>query len=228
MTEQTVTEQVDTTPQPSDTKVETKPKEKALTQAEVDELIEQRVARERSKYEKKYKNIDLDHYNQLVEQEEARKQQELEKRGEYERLLKEQAEKFSSKIQTYESELHSIKIDGTLLNEASRAKAVNPEQVTQLLKHQLRLNEAGGVDVIDTKGAVRYSESGTPLQVQDLVNEFLTTNPHFKSAGPQGTGTQGAIGKQQSLAIELNQLDMKNPKHREIYRQKMAEKGVRI
>lgn len=231
MTEETVTNQAETSNQPVQTPVEqqaAEKSEKALTQEEINNMIESRVARERAKFEKKYSGVDVDHYKTLVEAEEAKKQQELEKRGEYERLLQEQAEKFNSKIKTYEQELHTVKVDGTLLNEASRLKAVNPEQVASLLKKNLKLNEAGGVDVVDDKGQVRYDDNGQPLTVSTLVDTFLQANPHFKSAGPQGTGTQGAVGRQASVTTDLDQLDMKNPQHRQIYQRAMAAKGIRL
>lgn len=231
MTEETGLNQAETSNQPVQQPAEqqvAEKSEKALTQEEINNMIESRVARERAKFEKKYSGVDVDHYKTLVEAEEARKQQELEKRGEYEKLLKDQAEKFNSKIHSYEQELHSIKVDGTLLNEASRLKAVNPEQVASLLKKNLKLNEAGGVDVVDEKGQVRYDDNGNPYQVSQLVDSFLQANPHFKSAGPQGTGTQGAVGRQASVTTDLDQLDMKNPQHRQIYQKAMAAKGIRL
>jgi len=231
MTEETGKNQAETSNQPANTTVEKQVEEKsekALTQDEINNMIEARVARERAKFEKKYSGIDVDHYKSLVEAEEAKKQEELEKRGEYERLLREQAEKFNTKIQSYEQQLHTVKVDGTLLNEASRLKAVNPEQVASLLRQNLKLNEAGGVDVVDDKGQVRYDDNGNPLQVSELVDTFLQANPHFKSAGPQGTGTQGAVGRQASVNTDLDQLNMKNPEHRAIYKKAMAAKGINL
>jgi hypothetical protein len=231
MTEETGKNQAETSNQPANTPVEQQVEEKsekALTQDEINNMIEARVARERAKFEKKYSGIDVDHYKSLVEAEEAKKQEELEKRGEYEKLLREQAEKFNTKIQSYEKELHSVKVDGTLLNEASRLKAVNPEQVASLLRQNLKLNEAGGVDVVDDKGQVRYDDNGNPLQVSQLVDTFLQANPHFKTAGPQGTGTQGAVGRQASVNTDLDQLNMKNPEHRAIYKKAMAAKGISL
>lgn len=227
------TEQVEktqeTAPQP---KVETQvneTKEQTFSQEDLNRIVAERIAREKSKFEKKFENVDLDHYKTLVEKEELRKQEELEKRGQYEQLLKEQAEKFNSKIKTYESELHSIKVDGTLLNEASSAKAINPQQVVRLLKSNLRLNEAGGVDVIDDKGNVRYNENGDPLKTNDLVNEFLASNPHFKAPTPRGSGTGSGTGDQGNLVeTDINKLDMNNPKHRERYASLMRDKGVRL
>lgn len=201
-----------------------------FTQGDLDKIVADRVARERAKYEKKYKGIDVDHYNKLVEAEEKTRQDELEKRGEFDKLIKEQADKFNSKIQQYQNELTSIKIDGQLLSEASNAKAINPNQVSQLLKGQLKLNEAGTVDVIDAKtGQPRYNDKGDPLQVADLVKEFLASNPHFVSAGPQGSGTGKGDATKESLANDdINKLNMNVPEHRARYREIMKSRGVNV
>ena len=204
-------------------------KENTLTQDDVNRIVAERVAREKSKFEKKYSNVDVDLYNQLVEEKETARQQEMEKRGEFEKLLKEQAEKFNGKIQQYESELTSIKVDGTLLSEASSQKAVNPQQVVSLLKGNIKLNEAGGVDVVDTNGQVRYDDNGNALSVSSLVNEFLTANPHFVSAGPSGSGTGTGVGRQEPVVdTDISKLNMDNPEHRQRYAQIMRSKGVRI
>jgi len=208
---------------------ETVKEEPKLSQDDVNRIVAERVAREKSKFEKKYQNVDLDLYQQLVEEKETARQTELEKRGEFEKVLKEQAEKFNGKIQQYENELTSIKVDGALLNEASANKAVNPQQVVQLLKGQVRLNEAGTVDVVDANGQVKYDDNGSPLQVKDLVNEFLTANPHFVSAGPSGSGTGQGIGKQNPVVDnDVTKLNMQNPEHRARYREIMNAKGIRV
>lgn len=229
--ENTAVNETETTASPTEQQVaETQVKEENLmSQEDVNRIVAERVARERAKFEKKYSNVDLDLYNDLVEKQELTRQQELEKRGEFEKLLKEQAEKFNGKIQQYESELHTIKVDGALLNEASSQKAVNPQQVVQLLKGQIKLNEAGSVDVVDTNGQVRYDENGDPLKVTTLVNEFLTANPHFVQAGPSGSGTGSGIGKQAPVVDnDVTKLNMQNPEHRKQYREIMRAKGVRI
>jgi hypothetical protein len=209
-----------------ETAVKEEPK---LSQDDVNRIVAERVAREKAKFEKKYSGVDLDLYNKLVEEKEKTRQQEMEKRGEFEKLLKEQAEKFNGKIQQYESELTSIKVDGTLLSEASNQRAVNPQQVVSLLKGNIKLNEAGGVDVVDANGQVRYDDNGTPLTVSNLVNEFLTANPHFVSAGPSGSGTGQGVGKQTPVVdTDISKLNMDNPEHRRRYAQIMRAKGVRI
>jgi hypothetical protein len=125
--------------------------------------------------------------------------------------------------------LHSIKIDGALLNEASAAKAVNPQQVVSLLKSQLKLNEAGAVDVVDQNGQVRYDDQGNPIKVSQLVNEFLSASPHFVQAGPNGSGTGQGVGKQTPVVEnDVTKLNMQNPEHRAQYAKIMRAKGTRI
>jgi len=202
---------------------------KMLTQEEVDRIVAQRVEREKSKFEKKFANVDPDHYKQLVEEADKRRQQELEKRGEFEVLLREQADKFQKRIHQYESELTTIKVDGTLLSAASEMKAINPTQVAALLKTSIKLNEAGAVDVLDNQGRVRYDDAGKPIQVSQLVREFLDTNPHFKQAGPQGSGVSTGIGKQAQLVeTDITKLDMKKPADREQYKTLLKGQGIRI
>lgn len=227
--ENTAVENQEATATPTNEQQAKETQENTLSQDDVNRIVAERVARERAKFEKKYSGIDLDHYKNLVEQEESRKTQEMEKRGEYEKLLKEQAEKFNGKIQQYEKELHTIKVDGTLLSEASNLKAVNPQQVVQLLKNQVKLNDAGGVDVVDESGAVRYDDNGNPLTPQALVNSFLQANPHFVSAGPNGSGTGSGVGKQNPVVdTDITKLNMDNPEHRKRYAEIMRAKNVRM
>ena len=231
--ENTAVKSQDTAPvneQQAETSKTEETKTQTFTQQDLDKIVADRVQRERTKYEKKYGSIDVDHYQKLIEKEEKARQTELEKRGQFEQLLKEQADKFNSKINQYQSELTSIKVDGTLLSEASNLRAINPTQVTQLLKGNLKLNEAGQVDVIDTKtGQVRYNDKGEPIQVKDLVSEFLQANPHFVSAGPNGSGTGQGAGRQNTLVdSDISKLNMNIPEHREQYKKIMASKGIRF
>ena len=79
------------------------------------------------------------------------------------------------------------------------------------------------------KTLLRYFEhdKGEPIQVKDLVTEFLQANPHFVSAGPQGSGTGAGEGKQGTTAqTDINKLDLTKPGDRELYKKLMREKGV--
>ena len=201
---------------------------RSFTQEELDKIVADRIARERGKYEKKYSGIDLDRYNHLMEAEEKRIQEEQKARGEFESILKSTVEKKDSVINQLKTELQAVKVDGQLLNIASANRVVNPQQVVRLLKDQVRLAETGDVEVIDPRtGQLKYSESGDPYGINDLVGEFLKENPHFVAAAPAGTGARSSTQPGKSnLEVDITKLDMKNPEHREIYKEYRKQNGI--
>jgi len=180
--------------QPGEQQATTQASEKTFTQTELEGIIEQRLARERKKFQKQIEGVDLDEARQLLQ---AKQEQEIERqkeKGEFEKVLQQLAEKKDAEINQYKSKLHEIQVDGALINAASQSNAVQPEQVVALLKSQTRLADDGSVEILDKTGAVRYNDNGTSMTVNELVNEFLTANPHFVKASPSGVGSQGAAG----------------------------------
>src|SRR5210317_2222336 len=167
---------------------------KAFSQEELDAIVEQRLMRERKKYEKKLEGVDLDEARRLLEEKQQAEIERQKEKGEFEKVLQQLAEKKDNEISQYKTKLQEIQVDGALINAASQHGAVSPDQVVALLKSKTRLGDDGSVEILDNDGTVRYNDSGTPLQVNDLVSEFLTANPHFVKASPSGTGSKGAAG----------------------------------
>lgn len=197
---------------------EQQPDTRTFTQEDLDKIVADRVARERKKFEKRFEGVDIDRYRQLAEAEEARKLEEQKRRGEFESVLKQTVEKKDSVIGQLKQELHQIKVDGNLLNAASAARAVNPQQVVRLLKDQVRLGETGEVEIIDpATGQVRYGDNGEPLGVNDLVSGFLADNPHFMSAAPGGAGVAGNTRTKGVEPIDPTKLDLNDPEQRRLY-----------
>lgn len=184
---------------------------KTFSQEDVEKIIEQRLARERRKYEKQLEGIDVDEARRLMEEKQQAELERQKEKGEFEKVLKQVTEKKEQTIQQLSQKLHEIQVDGALLNAASTNNAVNPAQVVQLLKSQTRLNEDGAVEVLDSDGSVRYNDSGSPLSVNELVGDFLTANPHFVKASAGGAGSKGAAGgstpKPESVADMLANWD---------------------
>ena len=202
---------------------------KQFSQAELDRVVADRIARERRKFEKKYEGIDPEYYNELNQKAEKEKQDKLKAKGEFEKILKETAEKKDAQISTLLNQVKTIKIDGVLLDTASKMKAVNPGQVTQLIKDQVKMNEAGDVEIVDPKtGQTRYGENGDHLTIEDLTKEFLTANPHFVSATPSGTGATSKIGDQAGSGekLDVSKLDMSNPDDRARYAAYRKDNGL--
>jgi hypothetical protein len=199
---------------------------KTFTQEDLDKIVADRVARERSKYEKKFAGVDLDHYQRLAQEAEQRQLEEQKKRGEFETILKTTVEKKDSVIKQLQSELQTIKIDGQLVDIASRNRAVNPQQVVRLLKDQVRLGETGEVEVVGSNGQLRYTDSGDPYSITDLVGDFLKENPHFVQAAPSGSGARPSAHGKSKAELDISKLDMKNPEHRKVYAEYRKANGI--
>ena len=202
--------------------------DKTFTQADLDKIVADRVSRERRKFEKKYEGIDPEYYTELSAKAEKEKQDKLKAKGEFEQILKDTVSKKDEQIGALLNQVKTIKVDGSLLDTASKHKAINPGQVSQLLKDQVQMNEAGDVEIVDPKTKqVRYNDKGEHLSIHSLVSEFLTANPHFVSATPSGAGTTSKIGDVgSSEKLDINALDMKNPEHRKLYAEYRKKVGI--
>lgn len=198
---------------------------KTYTQDEVDNMM----ARMRGSLEKKllkpYEDLgDPNELRSLREQAEAKKQEDQIKRGEFEKTLQELAQKKDEEIKTRDKVITEYKVNTPLLDAAARYRSVNPEQVKALLASSVRLSDTGEVEVVGTDGTVRYDDSGVPIGVDSLVKEFLDSNPHFVQATASTTNTQSNAGVKLGKGLDINSLDLKNPKHRELAKQYYAGK----
>lgn len=203
------------------------PATKSYSQQEVDNMMARMKGSLEKKLLKPYEDLgDPDELRTLKSEAERRAQEQQIKRGEFEKTLQELAAKKDAEIQKRDSVIKEYKVNTPLLSAAAQYRAVNAEQVKALLSNQVRLNQDGEVEVIGNDGAVRYQDSGTPLGVEDLVQEFLTQNPHFVSAAPATTNARSSISNQAPSKLDITKLDMKNPEHRELYRQYRKENGI--
>ena len=87
-----------------------------------------------------------------------------------------------------------------------------------MLKNNIKLNETGNVEILDKNGIARYNSKGELLTTDELVNEFLTQNPHFVTATPSGSGSVSNVDRSElSKPFNLSELDMNNPADRKKY-----------
>lgn len=200
---------------------------KTYTQEEFDNHMARMKSSITKKYEKTFNELgDIEELKGLKQQAEQRKQEESVKRGEFEKVLQDLASKKDAEIQKRDQIIREYTVDVPLVTAAAQYKAVNADQVKALLKPNVRLNQDGEVEIVDKEGKVRYSDSGQPFKVEDLVKEFLDTNPHFKTASPATTNTKSNIGQTAPGKLDITKLDMKNPEHRELYKQYRKEHGL--
>lgn len=169
--------------------------EKLLNQGEVDKIVADRVGRERRKFEKKYDGVDVDQFRKWQEKEATAELDQATAKGEFEKVIKLQAEKNQAEIAILNKRITKNEVDGALLRAAQSGQSVDPDQVVQLLKGNVKLNSESVVEVVDAEGITRYSDDGIPLTVDDLVGGYLTTNPHLvKSSQFGGANSSGNVG----------------------------------
>jgi len=191
--------------------------DKSLSQQDIENIVRTRLARERAKIYKELGTDNLDEVKELMQQKETAQLEEKKKRGEFEDILKEQANKYQSEIQKLQGDLKNIKINDALLGSASKNRAINPQQVVELLKNNVQLNDDGQVEVLADNGTPRYNKDGNLYSVEEYVSEFLTQNPHFQMATPSGSGSKGNVGKVDAKPFNLAELDLNNPEQRKQY-----------
>jgi hypothetical protein len=200
---------------------------KTFTQEEVNAILARTKTQIEKKFQSKYEDLgDPDELRSIKTEWEKKQQEQQIKRGEFEKTLSELAAKKDAEIQKRDSIIKEYKVNSPLLSAAAKYRAVNAEQVKSLLNNHVRLNADGDVEVVGNDGAVRYSDSGTPLAVDDLVREFLDSNPHFVSATPATTNARSSISTQGQGAVDVSKLDMRNPEHRKVYAEHRKKNGL--
>tara|TARA_R100000664_G_C2719835_1_gene113684 strand:+ start:222 stop:932 length:711 start_codon:yes stop_codon:yes gene_type:complete len=218
MAEENQVEQTTETKEEEVPQVQETPQTQTFTQDEVNNIVERRLAKERGSMYKKLGVDDIDvAINAVKTQKEAEEKQRIQK-GEFEEILKARTQEFTKEKSELENQLRDIKINKSLLSSASKNKAINPDQVVELLKNDIKLNESGNVEILDKNGIARYNKQGELLTTDELVQEFLTQNPHFVSATPSGSGSVSNVDRQElNKPFNLSELNFNNPEDKKKY-----------
>ena len=198
--------------------VEESQAQRQYSQKEFDDAMAKTRAAAERRALKPYQDLgDLDEIRTYKSELEQRRVEEQKSRGEYDEIIKDLASRKDAEIAKRDGVIAQYRIETPLTEAAARYKAVAPEQVKSLLRNNVRLAQSGDVEVVDKSGSVRYTESGDPMRVDDLVKTFLDANPHFVSAGPITTASRNSIQTSSAEALDVSKLDMSNPEHRKQY-----------
>ena len=199
---------------------------KTFTQEEVNAILARTKTQIEKKFASKYEDLgDPDELRSIKTEWEKKQQEQQIKRGEFEKTLQELASRKDAEIQKRDSIIKEYKVNTPLLSAAAKYRAVAPEQVKALLNQNVRLNGDGEVEVVGQDGSVRYKDNGTAYEVEDLVREFLDSNPHFVNASPATTNTKSNVSTMGPGKLDIASLDMKNPEHRKQYAEHRKANG---
>ena len=193
--------------------VKEQPKVNSFTQDQLDNIIKQRLEAEKRKHDKQLEEIKKQDEDAFKEKEikEAKSKSELEK------LMQQRISEKDTEILKYKTEIKKERIDNSVLSVASKMNAINPQQVVDLLKTDIKLNDDNRIEILDNNSNIRYNEKGEPLTIEQRVKEFLDANPHFSQGSKSGTGSQSSIEGKTVKPFKISDLDMSKPEDRAKY-----------
>ena len=200
--------------------VKEQPKKNSFTQEQLDNIIKQRLEAEKRKHDKQLEEIKRQDEEALKEKEikEAKSKAELEK------LMQERIAEKNTEILKYKNEIKKERIDNSVLSVASKMNAINPQQVVDLLKRDIKLNDDNRIEILDNNSNIRYNEKGELLTIEQRVKEFLDANPHFSQGSKSGTGSQSSIEGKPVKPFNIQDLDMSKPDDRAKYAEYRKER----
>ena len=184
-----------------------------FTQEQLDNIIKQRLQAEQSKFTRQLEE-------QKKAEEEAQKDRaikEAKTKADLEKLMQERIASKDAELQKMKADIKKEKIDNSLLSVASRYNAINPQQVTDLIKNQVRLSDDNRIEILDNNSNIRYNPKGELFSIEDRVKEFLEANPHFSASGKSGSGSQSSVGGKTVKPFNIQDLDLSKPEDRKKY-----------
>ena len=202
-------------------------KEDSFNKSQVDDIVKERLARERRKIYKELGTEDINVAKSALQEKQEKELEIKKQRGEFDEIIKQQADKSNAEIANLKTQLEQIKINDSLLSSASKHRSNVPDQVVQLLKSNVKLNDEGKVEVLAENKQPRYNTKGELLSVDEYVQEFLTQNPHFQAATPSGSGSVSNVGKVDAKPFNIADLDMTNPEDRKRYAEYRKERDTK-
>lgn len=199
---------------------------KTFTQEEVNAILARTKSQLEKRFASRYEELgDPDELREIVQQHRKSKEDYQLKRGEFEKVLQEKLSAKDSEIQKRDRIIEEFRLNSPIIDAAARHRAVNPEQVKNLIRNNVRLNADGEPEVVDSEGRVKYDDSGRPVTVETYVQEWLQANPHFIQANPSTTATRSSIGASRER-LDVSKLDMRNPEHKKIYAEYRKSAGI--
>lgn len=179
-------------------------------QEQFDDLIEKRIARERRQNpgrraeDKAVGDEERQELARLREEAQGREQADLEKKKEYEKALGLHTERFSTKETAWKTreqaliaELRKDRVRGQIISAATRAGAVDPDDLAALLEGRIHMGDDFKTVVRDLKDATRdaLNAEGDPMSIDELVTDYLAKKPHLaRPAEGEGSQARGGAG----------------------------------
>ena len=184
-----------------------------FTQEQVDKIIQTRLGAEKAKQEKALAELQK-------QDEERKKEQEIKDaktKADLEKLMQERIASKDADIKRLQNSIKKEKIDNSVLSIASKHKSINPAQVVELVKNQVRLSDDNRIEILDNNSNIIYNSKGELFTIEERVVEFLDANPHCRQGSLAGSGSQSALEGKTVKPFNIQDLDMSKAEDRKKY-----------
>ena len=213
MSEETKAVEQTTENKQEETPVVEKAPEQTFTQAQLDNIIKSRLEAEKTKHqrqldEQKKKDDELLKEKQL---------QDAKTKAEIEKLMKERIAEKDQELLNMKNMIKKEKIDNSVMSVASKMNAVNPQQIVELMKSNIKLSDDNRIEILDKHNNIRYNDKGELLTIEESVKEFLDANPHFSKGSLSGVGSQSSVEVKTVKPFNIQDLDMSKAEDRQKY-----------
>ena len=216
--EQKTVEQTTETNQ--ETPVVEKAPEQTFTQAQLDKIIKSRLEAEKTKHQRQ-----LDEQKKKDDELLKEKQiQDAKTKAEIEKLMKDRIAEKDQELLNMKSMIKKEKIDNSVMSVASKKNAVNPQQIVELMKSNIKLSDDNRIEVLDKHNNIRYNDKGELLTIEESVKEFLDANPHFSKGSLSGVGSQSSVEGKTVKPVKIQDLDMSKSEDRAKYAEYRKER----
>ena len=195
------------------TPVVEKAPEQTFTQAQLDNIIKSRLEAEKTKHQRQ-----LDEQKKKDDEVLKEKQlQDAKTKAEIEKLMQERIAEKDTELMNMKNMIKKEKIDNSVMSVASKMNAVNPQQIVELMKSNIKLSDDNRIEVLDKHNNIRYNDKGELLTIEESVKEFLDTNPHFSKGSLSGVGSQSSVEGKTVKPFNIQDLDMSKAEDRQKY-----------
>ena len=213
MSEETKPVEQTTENKQEETPVVEKAEQQTFTQDQLDNIIKSRLEAEKTKHQRQ-----LDEQKKKDDEVLKEKQlQDAKTKAEIEKLMKERIAEKDTELMNMKNMIKKEKIDNSVMSVASKMNAVNPQQIVELMKSNIKLSDDNRIEVLDKHNNIRYNDKGELLTIEESVKEFLDTNPHFSKGSLSGVGSQSSVEGKTVKPFNIQDLDMSKAEDRQKY-----------
>lgn len=161
-----------------------------LTQDQLDEMIERRLNRERTKFQKEIDALKKPAKPEPKDPPQGKPEDKTYTQAELQQLLAQKDEEYKPKLMAAEERVAKLlekERSAAIIGAAAKANAIDPEDVALLVGRFVAHDEDGNVVVLNERGSNRLNAKGEPMSVEEFVKSFVDSKPHLK----RGSNTPG-------------------------------------